>query len=538
MNWRTTAESPTVSILQREETLLQALENSELQFRRLFETAQDGLLVLDASTGQITDANPYLLDMLGYTREELLGRRLWKVGFFKDRALSEAAFAALHKEGYVRYENLPLETKDGRQREVEFIGNLYEVDHQKVIQCNIRDITERRRLEAKVQQVEKMEAVCQLAGGVAHDYNNILTSILLRLGMLLEDTDLSEGNRGMIRQLEREARRAARLTRQLLLFSRQQATGFRRLDLNAMLAKQLEKLRGLLGRDVRLECTAGNAPLWIEADADMIEQLMRNLCLNAKDAMTPEGGRLAIDARIALLDAKAARLNPEAAAGSFVCLSVTDAGCGMNMAALEGLFEPFFATNAAEKAAGLGFSAVYGIAKQHRGWMEVACQMGKCSSFRVYLPVLPEAKPVAPAPPAPAVPIEKETILVVDDEQAVRRMVALGLQLYGYHVLEASSGAEAIQMWEDHPDVIDLLFTDMRMPGRMNGIELFEQLKQRDPTLIGIISSGYSEEIMKPQSQLPRGLVFLPKPYDVKTLVGTVRSCLEINSVRAADRAH
>ena len=231
-----------VPLPEREETLLKALEDSELQYRRLFETARDGILVVDAASGQITDANPFLLDMLGYTREELLGRRFWKIGFFKDRALSESALAALHQEGYVRYDNLPLETKDGRQRVVEFIGNLYEADHQKVIQCNIRDITERRRLEAKVQQVEKMEAVCQLAGGMAHDYNNILTSTLLRLHLLLEDPDLSESKRGMIRQLESEAKRAARLTRHLLLFSRQQAVGFRRLDLNAMMAKLLEKL--------------------------------------------------------------------------------------------------------------------------------------------------------------------------------------------------------------------------------------------------------------------------------------------------------
>src|SRR5271170_1795729 len=146
-------------VLQREETLLQALENSELRYRRLFETAQDGILILDASTGQIMDANPFVLDMLGYTREQLLGRRLWKIGLFKDRAMSESSLAALNREGHVRYENLPLETKDGRQREVEFISNVYEADHHQMIQCNIRDITDRRHLEAKVQQVEKMEAV-------------------------------------------------------------------------------------------------------------------------------------------------------------------------------------------------------------------------------------------------------------------------------------------------------------------------------------------------------------------------------------------
>jgi len=516
---------------------LQALENSELQYRRLFETAQDGILILDASTGQITDANPFLLDMLGYTREQLLGRRLWRIGFFKDRALSESAFATLHREGYVRYENLPLETRDGRQREVEFISNMYEANHQKVIQCNIRDITDRRRLEAKVQQVEKMEAVCQLAGGVAHDYNNILTSTLLRLNILLDDPDLSEGTKCMLGQLESEAKRAAGLTRQLLMFSRQQAICLRPLDLNAVLSNLLEMLRRLLSKNVRLEFAGTNGPLCVEADTVMIEQLITNLCLNAQDAMAPGGGRLAIDARLVTLGDKDVEANPEATAGSFACLSVTDSGRGMDAAAMEHLFEPFFTSEAAGKGAGLGLSTVYGIAKQHGGWMEVASQLAQGTTIRVFLPAMAKAEPDGPESASLGARNGMETVLVVDDEQAVRKMVAMGLQLYGYHVLEAGDGSEALQVWDAHAHEIDLLFTDMRMPGGISGIELFEQLKSRTPSLIGIISSGYSEQILKPQELMPLGLTFLPKPFNVRTLVGTVRNCLDINRVRYADQA-
>ena len=207
---------------QDEKTMQEALRNSEVRYRRLFEAAQDGILILDASTGQITDANPFLLDMLGYARGEILGKQLWEIGFFRDRALSEAAFRELQQEGYIRYEDLPLETKDGRRHDVEFVSNLYEVDHQKVIQCNIRDITDRKLLEAKWQQAQKMEVVGQLAGGVAHDFNNILTSTLLQLSMLLDDPSLPEGTKRALSQLEDEAKRAAGLTRQLLLFSRLQ----------------------------------------------------------------------------------------------------------------------------------------------------------------------------------------------------------------------------------------------------------------------------------------------------------------------------
>jgi CheY-like chemotaxis protein len=303
-----------------------------------------------------------------------------------------------------------------------------------------------------------------------------------------------------------------------------------------VLSNLLEMLRRLLNKNIRLECAADQGPLFVEADAVMIEQLITNLCLNAQDAMTPGGGRLAIGARLVALDADAARMNPEATPGSFVCLSVTDSGDGMDAETLEHLFEPFFATERVGKGAGLGLSTVYGITKQHRGWMEVTSQLGQGSTFRVYLPEL--AKPDQAGAEGAALRARngRETVLVVDDEQAVRKMVTMGLQIYGYRVLEAGNGSEALQVWGDHAHEIDLLFTDMRMPGGISGIELFEQLKRGAPSLIGIISSGYSEQILKPQELMPSGLTFLPKPYNVKTLVGTVRNCLDINRGRYVDR--
>jgi PAS domain S-box-containing protein len=512
---------------QRLETLLQELQKSELRYRRLFETAQDGILILDAGTGQIADANPFLLKTLGYTREQLLGRQLWEIGFFKDRALSESAFATLKKDGYIRYENLPLESKDGRRREVEFVSNVYEVAGEQVIQCNIRDITDRRRLEVKLQQVQKMEAVGQLAGGVAHDYNNILTSTLLQLSMLLGDPNVPESTKVSLRQLEHEAKRAAGLTRQLLLFSRQQAIHLDPLDLNAVLTRLLDMLRRLLSEDVQLEFAAGRDPLWIEADAVMIEQVITNLCLNAQDAMAPKGGRLTIGARLVELAAGAAKLSPEAEAGSFACLSVADTGCGMNAATLARLFEPFFTTKAVGKGMGLGLSTVYGITKQHRGWVEVTSEVGTGSTFRVFLPALAKAPPARPEISTGEVRKGKETILLVEDEKAIRDMVALGLQLYGYRVIEAANGPEAVQMWNQHSGEIDLLFSDMRMPGGLTGIDLLERFKRAKPGLKGVISSGYSEEILKLQEQTTPGVTYLPKPYSVKVLAGTVRNCLD-----------
>jgi len=511
----------------RIEPLLRALQDSEVRYRRLFEAAQDGILILEADTGQIVDANPFLLEMLGYTREELLGKQLWKIGFFRDRALAEAAFTTLQQKGYIRYEDLPLEAKNGRRREVEFVSNLYEVDHHKVIQCNIRDITDRKLLEVKLQQSRKMEAVGQLAGGVAHDYNNLLTSTLLQLSLMLEKPKLPEDIKSSLRQLEHEAKRAASLTRQLLLFSRQQVIQLHPLDFKAELANLRALLRRLLGNQIHLELQVGDDPLWIEADTTMMEQVVTNLCLNAQDAMAPEGGRLTIDARLVELKAETSLANPEARPGWFVCLSVADPGCGMDTATSKRLFEPFFTTKKAGKNAGLGLAAVYGITKQHRGWVEVTSQMGKGSTFRVYLPALPKAPPVTPEDLPLQVRKGKETILLVDDEKAIRDMVALSLQLYGYRVLEAANGEEAIQIWADHQGEIDLVFTDMRMPPGMTGIELFERLKRAKATLKGILSSGYSDEISEAQALISNEVIFLPKPYDVKTLAVTVRHCLD-----------
>ena len=509
-------------------TTLQALRISELRYRRLFETAQDGILILDADTGRIVDANPFLLKLLGYAREQLAGKQLWEIGFFKDRALSEAAFATLQKVGYIRYENLPLESQDGRRREVEFVSNLYEVGHERVIQCNIRDITDRVRLEAKLLQVQKMEAVGQLAGGVAHDFNNILTSTLLQLSMLLEDPNLPEGAKSTVRELELEAKRAAGLTRQLLLFSRKQSLRLRIVDLNEVMSRLLDMLRRLLSEDVQLDYPAGGDPLWIEADTVMIEQIITNLCLNAQDAMAPRGGRLLVEAKVVEIDAAAVQVNPEAISGSFACISVIDTGCGMSAATLEHIFEPFFTTKGIGEGTGLGLSTIYGIVKQHKGWVEVASQLGRGTTFRVFIPAKAKGRPSRPKSPRPDIRSGNETILLVDDEKAIREIVAQGLKRYGYRVFEASDGLEAVKVWAEHAGEIDLLFSDMRMPGGLTGMDLFERFHGTKATLKGVISSGYSiDEFMRSRDVMVPGLVFLPKPYNVKTLGETVRGCLD-----------
>jgi len=384
-----------------------------------------------------------------------------------------------------------------------------------------------RASEEQLRQAQRMEAVGQLAGGVAHDYNNILTSTLMQLGLLLGDPDLTDEMKEPLRQLLSDAERAAGLTRQLLMFSRRQVIQVKQIDLVAVLADLLKMLRRLLGETIRIEFQGGHGPLWIKADAGMIEQAVTNLCVNARDAMAPKGGRLTIDTRLVRLGAEAARENPEARPGTFVCLAVIDTGCGMSPAIMEHIFEPFFTTKEVGKGTGLGLATVYGIAKQHEGWVEVVSEVNHGSIFRLYFPAVTEVAPAASEHGGTEARKGTETILLVEDDQAVRDTVVQGLQRHGYRVFVASDGQEAIEIWDRHAAEIDLLFTDIRMPGGMSGLDLHERLKQTRANLPVIISSGYSDEITKLGMSVNPVLVFLPKPYDVQTLAETVRRCLD-----------
>jgi nitrogen-specific signal transduction histidine kinase/ActR/RegA family two-component response regulator len=391
----------------------------------------------------------------------------------------------------------------------------------------IRDFTQRKLLEEQLRQAQRMEAVGQLAGGVAHDYNNILTSTLMQLGLLLSDPTLPQEVKYSLGQLVSDAERAASLTRQLMMFSRRQVVQMKQIDLSEVLSNLLKMLRRLLGETVSLEFKAENRPLWINGDAGMIEQVVTNLCVNARDAMAPQGGRLTIDARLVRLEASAMLENPEMRPGAFVCLSVIDTGCGMDAATLKRIFEPFFTTKAEGKGTGLGLATVYGITKQHGGWVDVVSEVGGGSTFRVYFAALDKVEASDSERAAAEICKGTETILLVEDDKEVREMVVMGLKRHGYRVFVASDGQEAISLWGRHAGEIDLLFTDMRMPGGMSGFDVYERLKKSKPTLHVVFSSGYSEDISKLGLSENPMLVFLPKPYDVRTLADTVRRCLD-----------
>jgi len=405
--------------------------------------------------------------------------------------------------------------------------SFFPVATSQVVHCYGTDVTEMLSLEAQFRHAQKLESVGQLAAGVAHDFNNILTVIQGYSDCVLARCNGDQYVSGALKQISDASRRAAALTRQLLMFSRKQVIQPRTLELNAVLRSLANMLSRLLGEDIVLEANYAPDLPPIEADIGMIEQVVMNLAVNSRDAM-PKGGKLVIATSAVEVDKTHAARHADSRPGRFVCLTVTDTGCGMDRKTLERIFEPFFTTKAVGKGTGLGLATVYGIVKQHEGWLEVASEVGVGTTFKIYFP------PVAAARDADAegavqpqgVRGGKETILLVEDEPVVRELVREILRGYQYHVVEAASGAEALRIWDEHNGQFDLLLTDMVMPEGMTGRDLATQLKKRKPDLKVIYSSGYSSEVVG--KDLAEGdTAFLPKPYLPPQLAQMVRKRLD-----------
>ena len=633
----------------------QAIYASELRYRRLFETAQDGILILNADTGQVVDANPFMELLLGYSQAEFLGKKLWEIGPFKGAAASRITFVELQHADRLRYEGLPLETKGGKQVEVEFISNAYFMDKQRLIQCNVRDVTERKRaeeelrwktafleaqvdsapdgilvvdnqgkkilqnqrmndlwkippeiagnpddnvqiqfvssqtknprqfedkvahlyshpdeisrdeielidntvldrysspvrdkagkhygriwtfrditegrkLEAQFRQSQKMDAIGQLAGGVAHDFNNILAVIQLQSDLLKSGGALSAAQNEIVDDIGGAVQRAAALTRQLLLFSRKEALALRDVDLNQSINDTTKMLRRILGEDIQVQFRFSMESLFIHADAGMMDQVLMNLVVNSRDAM-PAGGRLIIETSVVEFTETSASPSALGRPGSFVCLSVSDTGCGIPAQDLPKIFEPFFTTKDVGKGTGLGLATVFGIVQQHLGWVNVYSEVGHGTTFRIYLPRL---KDLAAPPPErcieEAVRGGTETILLVEDDPFLHASVKKMLSELGYQVLEAVNGREALKIWEQHGDKIQLLLTDLVMPGGMTGKELAEKLHTQNSKLQVIYVSGYSAAIASKDFHLQEGVNYLTKPFASRRLAQFVREKLD-----------
>jgi PAS domain S-box-containing protein len=505
-----------------------ALQSSEMLFRSVWENSVDGMRLTDEN-GVVVAVNDAFCKLVGMAASALIGE-----SFTIIYAASENPFGLMqsHREQFLhRAAHEKIERQrvlhNGQTVMLEIMFSFVEVHNRPPLMLSLfRNITAQRRLEEQFRQSQKMEAIGQLAGGVAHDFNNILT-VIHGHASLLGMTKLDDSAARSARQITQAAERAAGLTRQLLAFGRRQLIQPRRLDLNKTVGNISEMLGRLLGEDVALQLNYSPVPAMVEADAGMMEQILLNLAVNARDAM-PRGGQLNIQIAVVEVDEAHVLRQPEARVGQFVCVSKSDTGCGIPAENLPRIFEPFFTTKEVGKGTGLGLATVYGIVKQHQGWIEVESIVGKGTTFRIYFPSIAavEAEPEKIVAPV-AVRGGTETILLVEDEPPVRELVARLLQKHGYKVWQANNGPDALGVWREHKCDISLLLTDLVMPGNMNGHDLAEKLRYEQPGLKVIFTSGYSADIVGKNFKLEPGLNFLQKPYQPQTLALAVRRCLD-----------
>jgi PAS domain S-box-containing protein len=493
----------------------------EQGYRTLFERNPHPMFVYDRETLAYLAVNDAALDQYGYTRDEFLGMTVKDIRPPEDvPALLE--MLARSRPGFERHGLWRHRRKDGSIIDVEIVSHGLPFGDRPACIAVAYDVTERRRLQEQFLQAQKMEAVGRLAGGVAHDFNNLLTVINGYADMLLEDLGADAPPSAHARAIRSAGERAAALTQQLLAFGRKQIVSPRLLDLSAVVADVGRMLGRLIGENILLELDLHPGLGRVHADINQLQQVVLNLAINARDAM-PRGGRLILATREATPDAREAGDHP----GPHLLLAVTDTGHGMTDEVRQHLFEPFFTTKGPGKGTGLGLATVYGIVQQAGGRIEVETASGAGATFRVYLPRAADPEPPAePGDPADAAPAGA-TVLLADDEDAVRALAREVLRTAGYTVLEASDGAGALEVAERHPGRIDLLVSDVVMPG-LGGRQLAERLLARDPALKVLYLSGYVEDALVRGGVARQEVHFLPKPFSPAVLADKVREVLSV----------
>jgi PAS domain S-box-containing protein len=499
----------------------QRLRDSEERLRQITENLREIVWVTAAETQEILYISPAYEQIYGRTCASLYAApRSWLDAIHPDDreragAAQPGTTDVIRTDGQVRHIHArTFPVKNGTGQVYRIVGVA-------------EDVTERRRVEEQFRQAQKMDAIGQLAGGVAHDFNNILSAILMQVEEASShpavDAELHESIAG----IGAAADRAVKLTRQLLLFSRKQLMQPRQVDLNDVVSGFAQLLRRVLPESVDIRFRPAPRPATTLADPSMLEQVLMNLAVNARDAM-PSGGTFAIEIGQRDISEDEARSIPEATAGRYVTLRVTDDGCGIRSDVLPRIFEPFFTTKEAGQGTGLGLATVFGIVKQHRGWISVDSAPGRGTAFDIVLPASPEpAKPRTRTLP-PGMPRGgNETILLVEDDPSVRRLTRALLVRHGYQVLEARSGVEALEIWDAATQRIDLVLTDLVMPDGVSGRDLANRLQARAPALKVILTSGYGADVVPRSRETHLGPSFLAKPCTPRALLEAVRTCLD-----------
>jgi PAS domain S-box-containing protein len=629
------------------------LTESEERYRRIFETASDGIVLLDKREGNITHANLAVEKMLGYSKEECIGKKLQDIGVSIDMSDFPAVMQVLDESSIINYADVPVETRSGQY----IYADIYIVDRARLAQCNIRDVSERKRdeerlrkseeftknilqsvdegfivldleyrviaanraylnfigktleevmgkhcyelahhadkpcceagtaacpvtltfktgehyssfhthfdntgapvyvetksypmkdesgkvvsaieiinditdkkkLEAQLLQAQKMEAVGLLAGGIAHDFNNVLSAIV-GYGYLLQTNMKSDDPlREHVDQILVSADRAAEVTHSLLAFSKKQILTPKPVNINAMIKRFEKFLSRLIGEDIDLSANFSDEDVTSMADAGKIEQVLLNLATNARDAM-PHGGHLTLDTQLVELDDAFIRVHGYGEPGMFAVISVSDTGRGMGKETMARIFEPFFTTKEVGKGTGLGLAMAYGIIKQHKGYITVYSEPEKGTTFRIYLPAIKTTEEVIVKTAMDPLPSRgDETILVAEDDSTLRKLFSTVLQSYGYKVILAEDGEEAIKKFMDNKDKFQLVMLDMIMP-KKNGKEAYDGIKKIRPDMKTLFSSGYTADRIDKDSMLKEGFDFIMKPVSPKDLLKKIREVLD-----------
>jgi two-component system cell cycle sensor histidine kinase/response regulator CckA len=497
----------------------EARRESEARFRDLFESSPDAIFV-KALDGTVLDVNPEGCRLHGLERGDLVGRNGLDLVPPEQRGEVEQTFQRLAQGELTCVEGVS-QTRDGRAIPVELRASRLTYSGQPALLLHVRDLTERRRLEEQLRQAHKMEAVGRLAGGVAHDFNNLLCAINGYASVLLRDLPSDHAMRADLEQIQQAGERATALTRQLLAFGRKQMLQPVVLDLNAVVVRIEQLLRRVIGEDVRLTTQLDPQLPRIKADPTQVEQVLLNLAVNARDAM-PEGGTLTIRTGLTVMNGERPELRP----GKHALLAVSDTGCGMDAETRARVFEPFFTTKEVGQGTGLGLATVYGIVRQSGGTIDVESEPGRGTLFTIYLPCADDS-PAPAAPPLPAVTARGgEVVLLVEDQPEVRQVARRMLQLQGYQVLEARDGPEALEVQTRHVGPIDILITDVIMPG-MSGRHLAEQLTALRPGLPVLFLSGHTGDAVLSRGVREESVAFLAKPFSADDLARKVREVLD-----------
>jgi two-component system cell cycle sensor histidine kinase/response regulator CckA len=509
-----------------------ALRDSEEQLESIFNNSTNGLAFTESVSGKILKVNDTWVRDTGISRGDAVGKSALALNMWAHEHQREAALAELGREGRLRDFEATLAFR-GVERQLAINADFVDLHRGRYLLWELRDITSRKvaekekaKLTGQLQQAQKMESVGRLAGGVAHDFNNMLGVILGHAELALERVDSAGPLHNDLVNIQSAAQRSADLTRQLLAFARKQTVAPKALNLNDTVAGMLKMARRLIGEDIQLEWRPGENLCLVNIDPTQIDQILANLCVNARDAIA-NVGKITIETGNKVIDAELAAATVGMVPGDYVWLAVGDDGCGMDPATLSHAFEPFFTTKEVGKGTGLGLATVYGIVKQNNGFIDAHSELGKGTVFTIYLPrhvgkTVPARLDRATGTVEPG----RETILLVEDETSLLEITQRMLGKHGYRVLTASTPGQAIQLAREHAGTIDLLITDVVMP-EMNGRDLAKNILSLYPQTKRLFMSGYTADVIAHQGVLDEGVFFIQKPFSAQDLAAMVRKVLE-----------